>query len=127
MVNFTARDGLPRREDALAGVFDIHLTSDEEMWVGTEWGSAMKFDGEKFQRMMPDLGRILTPGRYVQEICQTSDGALWFGGSGGVYRYDREGVVHLTDEGFSPTPALRSCLLRVVRKPLSESVLKCLT
>ncbi len=92
MVNFTAEDGLLRKEGTLAGVFDIHLTSDKEMWVGTEWGGVLKFDGEKFQRMMPDSGGSgkQKSRRYVRKICQPPDGMLWFGADNGLIRYDNE-------------------------------------
>ena len=80
MVNFTAKDGLPRRGGILAGVAAIHLTPDKEMWVMTENVGVLKFDGEKFQPMIPIL--------HVRKICQTSDGALWLVAKSGLIRYD---------------------------------------
>ena len=51
-------------------------------------GSILKFDGEKFQRIMPGPGGKQDLMRDIRKICQTSDGVLWFAADSGIIRYD---------------------------------------
>ena len=111
--NLTVSDGLPSDY-----VWRIHVGQDGVMWFATLYGIS-RYDGKEFTNFSAEDGLVNygdTRGDIASEsvivsvwaICSDPDGALWFGTSGGVSRYDGEQFINLTAEDGLPPHAVRT-------------------
>ena len=84
------------------GVNAIHCDTDGVVWAGIgsgRNGSICCYDGDKFVKFTTTEGSI---DECVNVIRRAPDGALWFGTSSGVSRYDGEHLVRFTTEDGLP-------------------------
>lgn len=106
-------------EDGLSGdrVWEILEDSAGNMWFSTLGAGACRWDGMVFTQFSVERGLdtngFACPcgsgftsgtchgpgGGHVQEFFEDSDGVLWFGCSGGLFRLEGERVVNVTREG----------------------------
>jgi len=98
---WSVADGLPK-----AGVYAVFQDSRGYLWVGTEGGGAVRFDGRVFQTF--GLGSGLA-GLDVRAMAEDSQGRMWFGseqssdGSGSLSCYDgRKWKTFALPEGHAP-------------------------
>lgn len=120
---FTTKDGLGTDR-----VYEILEDRDGNMWFSTLGAGACRYDGTTFKKFGVDQGLSVNElacacgsgyrakdchgpgGGHVQEILQDTDGNLWFGCSGGLFRLENERFINVTRNGpwpkrTQPTPA----------------------
>jgi len=61
-------------------------THDGYLWLGTEGGGLIRFDGRRFARWEPKPGQRL-PGESIQSLRTARDGSLWIGTREGLARW----------------------------------------
>lgn len=73
--NYSTRDGLPGNQ-----TFTLFNAPDHSLWVGTEWAGLARFDGWRFEELLPSA--------YVRTLQSPGDGSVWVGTQEGVLRHD---------------------------------------
>jgi len=104
---FTTQDGLSNDR-----IYEILEDSRGDLWFSTLGAGVCRYDGNSFtafgvdhglQNLHPLAG---TPANiHVQEFFEDSDGILWLGCSGGLFRKDGESFIHVTRNGPWPAPS----------------------
>lgn len=104
---FTSRDGLSNDR-----VYEILEDSRGDLWFSTLGAGICRYDGTSFTAFGVDQGlKNLHPlagnpaNIHVQEFFEDSDGILWLGCSGGLFRMDGESFIHVTRNGPWPAPS----------------------
>ncbi len=115
---YTSREGLSNDR-----VFEILEDRAGTLWVSTLGAGVARFDGTAFAPFGHDRGLSLdevtcacgsgratkechgSRGTHVQDIFEDQDGTLWFGCSGGLFRYDGASFTHVTRNGPWPRKA----------------------
>lgn len=100
---FSGTNSVPLLHPELNTVNVRALWSDSNnvLWCGTGWKGVFRFDGKHVQQITAADGLI---GNHITSILEDSDGTLWFGGSGGISRYDGKTFAnyHVADPDASP-------------------------
>lgn len=112
---FTSKDGLNNDR-----VFEVLQDSAGDMWFSTLGAGVCRYDGKAFTAFGADQGLTVNElpcpcgsgekfklchgpnGVGVQEIFEDKDGTLWFGCSGGLFRWDGASFVNVTRDGPWP-------------------------
>ena len=71
---FSVEEGLPR-----SGVYCLLEDSRGFLWVGTEGGGLVRFDGRQFQTYTTGNG---LPGNTIRSLFEDRDGNIWLGTNG---------------------------------------------
>ncbi|MBT5737783.1 MAG: hypothetical protein HOI29_04345, partial [Planctomycetes bacterium] len=104
---FTSKDGLSNDR-----VYEILEDSRGDLWFSTLGAGICRYDGTSFtafgvaqglQNLHPLGGNPANI--HVQEFFEDSDGILWLGCSGGLFRMDGESFINVTRNGPWPPPA----------------------
>jgi len=101
--NFTKADGLNNDR-----VYEILEDKAGNMWFSTLGAGACRYDGKSFTAFREDQNLIISdrPARaHVQEFFEDKDGVLWIGCSGGLFFFDGETFVNVTQDGPWPVSA----------------------
>ena len=80
-------------------VLSLAIEPDETLWAGTADAELFRYDGERWERVYPDLDDALAD-RFTALAFDT-EGTLWIGSHGGLARY-REGVVTVVSPDDPP-------------------------
>ncbi len=78
--NWRQEQGLP-----VSGINHIFYDSRHYIWLATEGGGLVQFDGRNFKAFGPQSG---LPALYLNQIFESPDGALWLAASNGLFRFD---------------------------------------
>ncbi len=92
---------IPSPADAMFDVWTIYEDHKGKIWVGTYPGSLYSFDGKTFTDERKKINMNPHIDSYFQ-ICEDSNGRLYFGTLGGVFIYDGNSIDSLTQiDGLS--------------------------
>jgi ligand-binding sensor domain-containing protein len=85
----------------LAGndLYSIYETRSGEIWIGATGVGAYRYDGESFDLFDKTDQPRRTRYFGLQSILEDRDGTLWFGFSGGLFRFDGSKFFHVTPAG----------------------------
>lgn len=87
--NWNQEHGLP-----VSGINHIFYDSRHYLWLATEGGGLVQFDGKNFRAFGPQNG---LPALYLNQIFESADGALWLAASNGLFRFDGRGFQKIGD------------------------------
>lgn len=80
-------------------IYTIYEEQSGNIWIGATGVGAYRFDGEKFTLFDRTDRKDLTVHFGVQSIREATDGRLWFGFSGGLFRFNGTSFVNVTQAG----------------------------
>lgn len=80
-------------------IYTIYEDQSGNVWIGATGHGVYRFDGEKFRFFNKTDRPDLASNFGVQSILEDRNGILWFGFSGGLFRFDGESFVNVTQEG----------------------------
>ena len=70
----------------------VAQTKDGYLWVGTEGGGLLRFDGIRFEAWIPPSGRQL-PSQNIYALAASTDGGLWIGTARGLAHWTGSDLV----------------------------------
>lgn len=82
-------------------IYTIHAAKDGKVWIGASGVGAYRFDGDKFTLFDKTDKPHWTRHFGVQDILEDRDGRLWFGFSGGLFRFNGKSFFNIRRKGFS--------------------------
>ena len=85
----------------LAGndIYTLYPDRAGNLWIGATGVGVYRFDGERFTLYSETDRPDLNGGFGLQGMTQDRHGTLWFGFSGGLFRVEGEGFVHVAQHG----------------------------
>jgi ligand-binding sensor domain-containing protein len=81
---------------------DIYTIYEDKMgniWIGATGYGAYRFNGKKFTLFKETDRKDLTVNFGVQSILEDTNGTLWFGFSGGLFRFNGTSFTNVTQDG----------------------------
>lgn len=82
-------------------IYSIYADRKGNVWMGATGLGVYRYDGQSFQLYKGTDRMDLTWSVGIQSILEDSNGALWFGFSGGLFRFDGTGIVHVPKGALS--------------------------
>ncbi len=89
---FPTIKGLTRRD-----IGPIYEAKNGDIWIASKNYGAFRYDGKKFTNFKEQTG--VAQYNCVQSILEDNAGNLWFGFSGGLFRFEEEAFVNVTKNG----------------------------
>ncbi len=80
-------------------IYTIHETRSGDIWIGATGVGAYRYDGDSFKLFGETNRSMWTRNFGVQSILEDRDGTLWFGFSGGLFRFNGQSFFNVTKEG----------------------------
>lgn len=88
-------------------IYTIYATKAGEIWIGATGVGAYRYDGETFSLFDETDRKFWTRYFGVQAILEDRNGSLWFGFSGGLFRFDGKSFLNVQRDGPWPGSATR--------------------
>ena len=79
--------------------YSIYENQIGDIWIGAANSGVYRYDGEIFTLFRNTDRMDLTWSMSVQSILEDSNGTLWFGFSGGLFRLNESAIINVTQEG----------------------------
>lgn len=80
-------------------VYSIYEDKTGNIWIGATGFGAYRYDGKTFMVFKETDRNDLTVNFGVQSILEASNGTLWFGFSGGLFRFNGTSFLNVTKDG----------------------------
>lgn len=80
-------------------IYTIFETKSGEIWIGATGVGAYRYDGESFKLFRETDRKHWTRNFGVQGIAEDRNGTLWFGFSGGLFRFNGKSFYNITPKG----------------------------
>ena len=80
-------------------IYTLYEDKKGNIWIGAIGVGAYRYDGKKFTLFKDTDRKDLTKNFGVQGILEDKNGTLWFGFSGGLFRFDGTSCVNITQGG----------------------------
>ena len=80
-------------------IYTIYETNAGEIWIGATGVGAYRYDGKTFTLFSETDRKHWTRNFGVQGILEDRNGTLWFGFSGGLFRFNGSYFVNVTKDG----------------------------
>jgi ligand-binding sensor domain-containing protein len=94
-VQFTEQEGLSKND-----IYTVYQDKSGNIWIGATGVGVYRYDGQSF-RFFKETDRMdLTWSRGLQSMLDDSKGRLWLGFSGGLFRFDGNGIVNVPKGGL---------------------------
>lgn len=81
-------------------IYTLYNDKAGNIWIGATGLGAYRYDGKTFTLFKETDRSDLTTNFGVQSILEARDGTLWFGFSGGLFRFNGKSFVNVTREGL---------------------------
>jgi ligand-binding sensor domain-containing protein len=94
IVQFPEIKGLSKND-----IYTIAEDKSGHVWIGAVGIGAYRYDGNSFTLFDQTDREDLTENFGVQAVLEDRNGILWFGFSGGLFRFDGNGFVNVTQRG----------------------------
>lgn len=92
-IQYPNMEGLSKND-----VYSLYLDDEGNVWISTISQGVYQYDGETFTNF--NISEKGDPSsKAVQSILKDRNGTMWFGCSGGLYRFTADGVVNVTTAG----------------------------
>jgi ligand-binding sensor domain-containing protein len=75
----------------------IYEDKNGDIWIASMHYGAFRYDGKQFTNFKEEQG--IAPYNCIQSILEDKDGKLWFGFSGGLFRFDGMSFINVTKDG----------------------------
>lgn len=93
-VQFPEWEGLHNND-----IYTIYEDKKGDIWIGATGYGAYRYDGPTFTVFKETDRMDLTAGFGLQDALEDRNGALWFGFSGGLFRFKDSSIIHVTQGG----------------------------
>ena len=80
-------------------IYTIFETRTGDIWIGASGVGAYRYDGKNFTLFGETDRKHWTRNFGVQDILEDRNGTLWFGFSGGLFRFDGKSFFNVTKDG----------------------------
>jgi ligand-binding sensor domain-containing protein len=80
-------------------IYSIYADKIGNVWIGATGLGIYRYDGKTFQLYKGTDRMDLTWSVGIQSILEDRKGKLWFGFSGGLFRFDGKGISNITKNG----------------------------
>ena len=80
-------------------IYTIYETRSGDIWIGATGVGAYRYDGQEFTLFNETNREHWTRNFGVQDILEDRNGTLWFGFSGGLFRFDGTSFFNVTKKG----------------------------
>jgi ligand-binding sensor domain-containing protein len=80
-------------------IYTLYVDGGGNVWIGATGYAAYRFDGEQFTVFQATDRNDLIQNFGVQDILEDRNGALWFGFSGGLFRFNGKSFTNVTQNG----------------------------
>lgn len=80
-------------------IYSLYTTKSGEIWIGATGVGAYRFDGKEFTLFDKTDRGFWTRNFGVQSIMEDRNGTMWFGFSGGLFRFNGRSFVNVTKDG----------------------------
>jgi ligand-binding sensor domain-containing protein len=91
---FPEQEGLVEND-----IYTIYEDKAGNIWIGATRLGAYRYDGKRFTLFKETDRKDLTVNFGVQAMLEDKEGTLWFGFSGGLFRFDGRSFVNVTQRG----------------------------
>ncbi len=80
-------------------IYSIYETKAGDLWIGATNVGAYRYDGKAFT-LFDKTDRVLSTRKFgLQSILESQNGTLWFGFSGGLFRFNGQSFFNVTKDG----------------------------
>jgi ligand-binding sensor domain-containing protein len=80
-------------------IYTIYETKAGDLWIGATNVGAYRYDGKAFNLFDKTDRKIMTRHFGLQSILESRDGTLWFGFSGGLFRFNGQSFFNISKDG----------------------------
>ena len=80
-------------------IYSVYADKKGDIWVGATGLGVYRYDGESFSLYKGTDRMDLTWSIGIQRILEDSKGTLWFGFSGGLFRFSGTSITNVTKSG----------------------------
>ena len=80
-------------------IYTIYETRAGNIWIGASGVGAYRFDGETFTLFSETDRKHWTRNFGLQGMAEDQSGTLWFGFSGGLFRFNGKSFFNVTEDG----------------------------
>lgn len=80
-------------------LYSIYQDKASNIWIGATGFGAYRYNGEIFTVFKTTERQDLTQNFSLQSILEDKNGILWFGFSGGLFRFNGNGFINVTQDG----------------------------
>lgn len=80
-------------------IYTIYKTRSGDIWIGASGVGAYRYDGSTFTLFDQTDRMFFTRNFGVQDILEDRNGTMWFGFSGGLFRFDGQAFFNVTKDG----------------------------
>ncbi len=76
-------------------IYSIYSDKKGNVWIGATGLGVYRYDGTSFKLFKGTDRMDLTWSVGIQSICEDKNGTIWFGFSGGLFKFDGNGIVNI--------------------------------
>ncbi|MFK7738540.1 MAG: two-component regulator propeller domain-containing protein [Pirellulaceae bacterium] len=80
-------------------IYTIYKTKSGDIWIGATGVGVYCFDGERFTLFNKTDRTFWTRHFGLQDMLESRNGTLWYGFSGGLFRFDGDSFYNVTEDG----------------------------
>ena len=93
-------------------IYTIYETRAGDIWIGASGVGAYRYDGKEFALYRETDRKYAVRKFGIQSILEARDGTIWFGFSGGLFRFNGESFFNVSEDG--PWEGLAVAMAKVV-------------